>query len=503
MKVDNNSDRKIEKNGGPFIGKHRLASQKAVYILLLVVLAGLLSLMFSIARYDVPSADDFSFSCETHSAIKSGGNVYEIIQGAANKVAAVYSTWQGTFSAVFFMAFQPSIWGIEYYRFTTYLMVGFLVFSIFLLNSRLYSDCLHFNKYTSGIISVLSAIACTQFLPSPNQSFYWFNGSVYYTFAFSLMLCCIAAALGYYLSGGKWRIILISILCFLLGGNNFVTALSTAILFAGFLSFLCIKKDSRWKSLVIPFVFLLIAFAMNIAAPGNVVRKALFPNHPDAFEAILRSFRSAFLFLKKQMDLRVLSIILFLIPFLWQATGEVQAVSFPSPWMITALSFCFFAAMFTPQLYAMGGEGPDRLNNIIYFSMVILIVFDLTWWLAWIQNRLHGRFRYPAGEVPLSHLAAFAVASAASIMISVVCFNSSLASVAAFSSLRSGEAEAYYQEAMKRQIILENDTVSDCQFLPFEHRPYLLFFTDMGDDPLAYENQDTSTFYGKHSIIVK
>ena len=86
---------------------------------------------------------------------------------------------------------------------------------------------------------------------------------------------------------------------------------------------------------------------------------------------------------------------------------------------------------------------------------------------------------------------------------SIAFFEGSLTSVAALGELRSGEAQAYYSQALERQAILEDPVVEDCVFLPFRENPYLLFFGDMTDDPRSYENEDTATYYDKQSIVVK
>ena len=82
-------------------------------------------------------------------------------------------------------------------------------------------------------------------------------------------------------------------------------------------------------------------------------------------------------------------------------------------------------------------------------------------------------------------------------------FNKPLTSVLAISELRNGEAKAYYEEALERQKVLENSSVLDCEFEPFENMPYLLYFTDMTDDPSDFQNEDTATYYHKNSIIVR
>ena len=86
---------------------------------------------------------------------------------------------------------------------------------------------------------------------------------------------------------------------------------------------------------------------------------------------------------------------------------------------------------------------------------------------------------------------------------SVLFFHGTLTSVAAVSELRSGEAQRYYAQAEERQMILENPEILDCEFEPFSSEPYILYFTDMTEDPASYENEDTAHFYGKNSIVVR
>ena len=92
-------------------------------------------------------------------------------------------------------------------------------------------------------------------------------------------------------------------------------------------------------------------------------------------------------------------------------------------------------------------------------------------------------------------------------LLSIVCAifisHESLTSVLALNELRSGEAKAYYEEALERQTVLEDPSVLDCEFEPFENMPYLLYFTDMTDDPSDFQNEDTATYYHKNSIIVR
>ena len=475
-------------------------SFRVLFLLLLAALLLFLIPMLAIAKYDVPAADDFSFSCETHAAVAAGGSVSDILSGAVEKAEKVYYTWQGSFSAVFLMAFQPAIWGLKYYTLTTWIMVFSLLGGIFFLFQRILHGVFGVSRNISGIAAAVASLACTQFLPSPNQSFYWYNGSVYYTFTFAVMLVLFAVAAGYLLYGGGLRIAAAVFLCLVIGGSNYVTALFTSISGALLLAVLVWKKDRRWVALMLPYLFLLGAFLLSIRAPGNAVRQGLFTDHPGALEAVLLSFRSAVKNVAEWADLRYISCMVFLAPILWAGAAESR-FSFPLPGAVSAFSFCLFSSLFTPHLYAMGSDGPDRLKNILYFSFLLFSILNLFWWLGWIEKKK--RPGSQSSEISLCILSVFSVITVICLACSVLFFQGTLSSIAALSELRSGEAQRYYAQAEERQEVLENMDITDCEFTPYTSMPYILYFTDMTEDPESYENQDTATFYGKNTIVVK
>ena len=481
------------------IFSHSIAPWK-IFSLLLGILLLLMIPIFAIARYDVPAADDFSFSCETHAAIVSGGSLTDILSGAVEKAVKVYYTWQGTFSAIFLMAFQPAIWGLPYYAFTTWIMVLSLLGGLFFFFHRVMHGVFGISKSLAGITAIVASVACTQFLPSPNQSFYWYNGAVYYTFTFAIMLVLFAIVIGYLLYGSWWRIAGAVFLCLIIGGSNYVTALFTSIAGILLLALLTWKKDRNGMALLLPYVVLLGAFLLSIRAPGNAVRQGFYTDHPGALEAILLSFRSALKKIFEWADLRYASCMIFLIPILWAGTGESQ-FSFPFPGVVSVVSFCLFSSLFTPHLYALGSDGPERLLNILYFSFLLLSILNLFWWIGWVVKKK--RPRSTTCGISIGVFGIFTVCAVLCVACSVILFQGTLTSVASFSELRNREAERYYAQAQERQRILENPEIDDCEFEPFSTMPYILYFTDMTDDPDSYENQDTATFYGKHSIVVK
>ncbi len=477
-------------------------SYTTLLALLVVALVLLLIPILILSYFAVPTADDFSFSCETHSAVANGEGVVAILAGAFSKTAEVYYSWQGSFTAVFLMAFQPSIWGFRFYRLTTYIILIPLVAGIFFIVIRVFSGIFQADKKLSACIAAILAIICTQFLPSPSQGFYWYNGAIYYSFTFSVMLLFFASLSGYILYGGSWRLPFLCLLAFVIGGNNYVTALLSLILLFCTVILLLLYHNRCWKTVLIPFIILIVAFAVNAAAPGNLERQAFFSEHPGPLEAIVLSFRYAAHKVFKWFDLRLLACLIALLPFLWKAASENTRYVFRFPGIVTVFSFCLLASMFTPHVYAIGFDGPGRIQNIYYYAFVLLLVFNMFWWCGWILGKSKKKDHSSHGGIRTVPFLSFCAVALLCMACSVIFFHGSMTSIAALGELRSGEAQNYYIQALERQGVLEDPTVEDCVFSPFHETPYLLFFTDMTDDPSSYENEDTSTFYGKKSIIV-
>ena len=76
----------------------------------------------------------------------------------------------------------------------------------------------------------------------------------------------------------------------------------------------------------------------------------------------------------------------------------------------------------------------------------------------------------------------------------------SYTSLLALSSLRSGEAKAWHDCFEGRLEVLRDESIKDARVEPFPCQPYLLFYSDIVDDPEAWQNVDMASFYGKDSI---
>ena len=47
--------------------------------------------------------------------------------------------------------------------------------------------------------------------------------------------------------------------------------------------------------------------------------------------------------------------------------------------------------MFTPPVYAIGFDGPGRIQDIYFDAFVLLLILNLFWWIGWISGKLTGK----------------------------------------------------------------------------------------------------------------
>ena len=475
--------------------KNFFLSYKNIKCLSLVALALLLIPLLLLSFYSAPAADDFSYGAPAHRAWVESGSVFAALWAALLKVWESFFGWQGTYSAIFLMAIQPAVFSESLYWMTAFIMLASLLAGTFAFCRAFFSRLLGLDKHLADIIAAVLLLLSTQLLPSPVQGFYWFNGSVYYVLFHGLML--LALALGMVLvkgGGGKWALPLLCLLGFVLGGGNYVTALSCCILWFFAEGLLFITKG-EWKKLLAPGLVLLAGFALSILAPGNAVRQeSQWFASRDPVEAVLLSFKSCIDYSADWLGLPVLGSLCFLALLVLPCVVKTD-FKFRFPGLVTAFSYCLVSAMFCPPIYAMGNVGEERILNIIYFAWLLALAVNLVWWLGWLCRRRAARENRLRPAVLALACAALLLGFALPVFS-----GGSYSSLLALSSLRSGEARAWHDCALRRFEVLNDETVSHARIEPYPSQPYLLFYSDIVDDPQAWENLDMASFYGKDSV---
>ena len=473
-------------------------SWSLVLALLLLALAASLVPLFLLAPCDVPCADDFSYGMEVREALQRGVALPGVLRAAAQTTANIYRTWQGSFAAAFLMALQPAGFGTACYALTPFLMLGMLLAGTLCLCISLFSRIFGLPRRFGACVAAVLLLFSIQLVPYPVQSLYWYNGSVYYTFFYGLSLLAFALAVPTAQHGGAGRTLPLCALCFLLGGGNFVTALDAMLVFTAAVLLALVLRHPGWRRLLAPLLCLLLGFALNALAPGNAVRQAAVEQAPNALWAVGESFVQAVKTGAASFTLPVLGMLALLLLLFWHAAAG-SSFSFRLPGLVTLFSFCLYAALFTPTLYALGSTGEGRVKDIVFYQYLLLLAFNAFYWTGWLRRRVASAKSQRLPLLPALGAVLLCLGCCAAFILSGRGFTS----VMALGHLRSGEAAAYRAEASQRFSVLQDDSVRDAELEPFRAQPYLLFFDDISEDPADWRNESLARYFGKDSVTLR
>lgn len=295
------------------------------------------------------------------------------------------------------------------------------------------------------------------------------------------------------------------VLAAMIGGGNLATGLSTALALGMLAFWLFVKKgDHRFYVLAIAIVYM-IAFAANIAAPGNAIRAQTPGYHKmsPVLAVLLSAWRSA-LSIYSMTNYKMWLMLLIAAPLLWRAVGGVSRnwrFSFRFPAAATVLLFGIYASQLTPIIYVSGTYGPDRMADMVWFSYVLWFFCVAGYWMGWVRCRYAGAKRFAGLCAFLSKnlgiLQICALALWCALVLPADVKHSS--SYKACADLKDGKASAYAAENEKRLEILRNPEIQDVWFERIQNHP-LLIYREITDDNQNYSNRAMADFYRKNTV---
>jgi len=385
-----------------------------------------------IGMYARPSMDDYSFTASSSfyhhmqwwdterdeinyfersvRYARLNGNIIDVTRNVFRTVADNYREWQGTFSAIALFSLQPAVlFGHGAYPLVMLVtLLPLILASVYLMYSL-------FNKEWL-LPSLIILTACIQFMPHVGQGLFWYNGAIFYTFFFSLMLISIGLKVHLRNNSKKWHIVIIALLDFFITGGNLVTALLLVeinILFA---------IGTRKK---VSFIYLFssaLGLFLNVIAPGNVIRSGGFGGFSYVISTIIQSLITAVTDIIQWTTIPVMLLLFLSIPLMcriiiekdkqykkanklmWKIIIEKDEKKekennfrFQYPLLVIVITFLLFASQNAPPFFGMTDSGPPRLRNIVYFSYVWLIFGNTFYILGWVINR----FIFPRYSVPV------------------------------------------------------------------------------------------------------
>lgn len=481
-------------------------SQKQLAVISIIVFGISLLPLFVIAFFDHPSFDDFGYAALTAPAYREGRSV---LAAAFKQVQKTYLEWQGTYSAIFLFSLQPAVFGERFYVLTAFIMLGMLISSTFVFMKVLLKECLHLKINNIITLTCVLLFLCIQFVPSPVESFFWFNGSVFYTFFYSLMLfffSCIIRQLFVKSKRSITSLISGPVLAVIIAGSNYVTSLLSLFLLCIIAVYMTIfyKKFAVSKRIWLYSILILYVagFVINIKAPGNMVRQAYF-SASNPIDAILNAIRFAFEAVAEWSSNAVLLLtFIFISPILYYMAAKTE-FSFRFPALAPVASMILISVQFTPTSYAQGYDGANRVRNIIFYSYILLFAFCIYYICGWLSHRLlptlcsRESISYAAerfSKIKISFCLVFVVFAGVWFYYSP--WLKTASSVSAIISLKNGEAQSYHRQIEERLEVIADPENQVIEFEPLKNKPYLLYWSDIN-------NGGAAAYYGKESITLK
>ncbi|MCR5101136.1 MAG: DUF6056 family protein [Butyrivibrio sp.] len=519
-------------------------------VITFLYIAGLIPMLI-IAYYNYPSADDYSMALEVHQTYVSTGNFFAAIAKAVYMGWWYFMNWTGYYFSSALTSLAPSAFNERLYFLGTFIVLFVLTMGVKSFINVILHKMLGIDKYTSRSISMLTLfiiVQCMMSGTSRNEAFYWYSGAINYMFMFGVALLWLSFLIKIVISdySGKRSREMIDVsgagvLGFLLGGANYMTALSLCIImFSFFVIFLDIKKGLLKKAFMLPdryglglkriFIPAALQFAgfmCSVLAPGNSVRsESLSTVNP--IKAIFMSFFYVYEYMLGnwiRWDIILLLAVIFI--FVKMSAKKIAATTdfeFCHPVIFTVFCFGLSAANITPPIFATGNIESGRILSIFWSQFILLVVADMIYICIWYEKRGKLLFCENEKEKKLYEDASkiknttdnYLVSKGTAYFLGIIAmfwiFGSVLSvhvdynyytGTSALVDILNGNAATYARENAKRLEILKDDSIKDVNLDEFTVQPQLLFFSDVTTDTSDWVNKAVAEYYNKDSVVLK
>lgn len=458
--------------------------------------------MFVIGVYNYPSADDYSIGSNVRQTWVASHSIFQTIWQAVLRAAEDWMIWMGYFTSNFLMAIPPCVFGEEWYALTTVIMVGSISLSTGYLLYQLFVKVLKADKYISRSVICIMLFFTMQCMVGRVEAFYWYCGAANYMLTHSMAMCFYGMLVSLAVSKHKKSFIAVAtILGFLVGGVNQMTALNVAIILFLVLVYLLFTKRCKEKIAVcIPVFAFYVGFILNIAAPGNWVRSEI-SHGMGPIKAVMISLLYGLEYcLGEWTDWSVLIMIIALIPLLWKVAARTD-FRFPYPVVVIMFGFGLVSAMMTPPLFAVGNIGAARLQAVTFTMYMLVLVLCELYAVGWVQKK------YFRGKVDSNKFSADIIIFLVSCVLffgagaglKIIANPHYYTSSSAMTDLLNGSAKAY-GKALKERAELYNSGEKDIIVDALETEPKLLYFSDITEDTEDWQNRGLSRYYGLNSV---
>jgi hypothetical protein len=391
---------------------------------------------------------------------------------------------------------------------TAYHLVTFVIL-LLLCGGIFYLLCPLFRRFLPGTcgewitVSSILSFLCIQTVEFQCDSFYWYNGSMYYTGFFAVTLFFLGT-LFRYLDNGK-RILLLPLLLFavFLGGGNYVSLLPCMLLSVTITLLLLLQKNKKAYICGITSAVLLLSFAVSAIAPGNHVRQSGMWKIP-AWKAIAKCLLQGIRYTLAWTGLWWVLAALLLLPVFLRILQKKNGAFFSHPILFTGYAYGLFCSMSCPLFYTMNSTGPGRAVAIVYYMFLLISFTVFFYWIGFVLLKMQARPNPPerievSGKLNTARYLAMAV-----LLFSILCTGlwQETSAMKAIRVLTDGEAAAYAAEYEDRLLLLNDPEVTDVVLTPFIHQPALIYTGDLPGDPEDPTSRKVAQYFQKTSLYV-
>ena len=151
--------------------------------------------------------------------------------------------------------------------------------------------------------------------------------------------------------------------------------------------------------------------------------------------------------------------------------------------------------------YALGGYGAGRINNVIYFTFVILTLVNVILFVKYLSDTKVLNLKKMKVFMPkyMYYVGIFIIVFIGIIGSSLYYYSTSYEAV---NELVTGEAQEYSKENYARVEKYTDKSIKEVIVSPFEHKPYLIVGADVCEitDTQKCENNAINKYYDKKVI---
>ena len=343
------------------------------YIALIVLILSLIPLMI-LGFFAHPVGDDYHYAKEAVFAIRSTGNYLSIFPAAFKGMIEQYKIWQGTYSAMFLMHLPPHLFGEIFYRIYPSFILLCLTGSIFYMLRPLFVSEDKSLKHAWIATASLISLVCISEVPSCGETFYWYNGSMYYTGFLSLTLFFFGLMFRFLTKKKTLSAVILCFLAFFIAGGNYASLLPAIIVTAAVYLFTIIKKDKKAiVTLSFVMLFLLAGLAISILSPGNSLRAETTVGTTPV-KAIAKSIIQGGKFFFYWNGILSFASLMLITPVFILTAAKAQG-KIKCPILLMIFSFLALSSSETASFYAQNNSGPARLFDICFYMMILTLFF--------------------------------------------------------------------------------------------------------------------------------